>query len=446
MAKIVVKNLNKFYDNSVHAVIDANFEAEDKEFMVLVGPSGCGKSTVLRMIAGLEEISSGDIWIGDKLVNNVPPKDRDIAMVFQNYALYPHMTVYDNMAFALKLRGEDRQAIQEKVLYSAGLLGIQDMLKRKPAQLSGGQRQRVALGRAIVRNPKVFLFDEPLSNLDPAGSEEVMELLEELNQRGTTIIISTHDVDLAYRWSDRVCLLADGMVMDEGRPEDIFGDPRHLSGSGLRQPLILEVYDEISKRDLAAFGKRPRTVSELVGHLSPPNLRWMKVPPETEVGERIHPEGIDSVGPGRDKSEEVLVIHLQGGRAVVETLDKSVRIGRVIVYDTDGGDPQALSSLLADERIDLVGVMGTKSRAFAEKNQIVSDIGSNVIDRTILRALCGEAVLVITNGGVVEHAKRRIEEYCRQSGMKIEVSVVGRGADRAGSTPVPAPANAGKRR
>ncbi|HNX00897.1 MAG TPA: ATP-binding cassette domain-containing protein, partial [Candidatus Cloacimonadota bacterium] len=154
MAKVLVQNLNKKYDNGFHAVKDVNFIAEDKEFVVLVGPSGCGKTTTLRLIAGLEDITSGDIYIGDRKVNDVPPKDRDIAMVFQNYALYPHMTVYDNMAFALKLRGIAKKEINDKVQNAAKMLGIEGMLDRKPKQLSGGQRQRVALGRAIVRNPK----------------------------------------------------------------------------------------------------------------------------------------------------------------------------------------------------------------------------------------------------------------------------------------------------
>ncbi|HOI70478.1 MAG TPA: ATP-binding cassette domain-containing protein [Methanothrix sp.] len=445
------KGLRYVYPDGTPAIRGVDLRIEDGERIAFVGPNGSGKSTLFLLLNGTLRPTAGEVLFRGRPLQYDPRSLREtrrrVGIVFQNSddQLFAP-TVRQDVAFGPVNLGLPMEEVEERVEMALEGVGISGLKGRPPHHLSGGQKKRAAIAGVMAMEPEVMILDEPLSNLDPAGSEEVMELLEELSQRGTTIIISTHDVDLAYRWSDRVCLLADGMVMDEGRPEDIFGDPRHLSGSGLRQPLILEVYDEISKRDLAAFGKRPRTVSELVGHLSPPNLRWMKVPPETEVGERIHPEGIDSVGPGRDKSEEVLVIHLQGGRAVVETLDKSVRIGRVIVYDTDGGDPQALSSLLADERIDLVGVMGTKSRAFAEKNQIVSDIGSNVIDRTILRALCGEAVLVITNGGMVEHAKRRIEEYCRQSGMKIEVSVVGRGADRAGSTPVPAPANAGKRR
>ncbi len=233
MAKIVVKNLNKYYDNGFHAVKNVSFEAEDKEFMVLVGPSGCGKSTVLRLIAGLEEISSGDIHIGDRLVNKVPPKDRDIAMVFQNYALYPHMTVFDNMAFALKLRGEDKPTIRKKVLHSAELLGIQDMLKRKPGQLSGGQRQRVALGRAIVRNPKVFLFDEPLSNLDAklrvAMRAEIVKLHRQL---GTTMIYVTHDQVEAMTMADRIVVMKDGVIHQVDTPLNVYNDPANIFVAG----------------------------------------------------------------------------------------------------------------------------------------------------------------------------------------------------------------------
>ncbi|MBW6513665.1 MAG: sn-glycerol-3-phosphate ABC transporter ATP-binding protein UgpC [Candidatus Syntrophosphaera sp.] len=248
MAKIVVKNLNKYYDNTVHAVKDVSFEAEDKEFMVLVGPSGCGKSTILRMIAGLEEISSGDIWIGDKLVNNVPPKDRDIAMVFQNYALYPHMTVFDNMAFALKLRGETKPEIKTKVQRSAELLGIESLLKRKPGQLSGGQRQRVALGRAIVRNPKVFLFDEPLSNLDAklrvAMRAEIVKLHKQLEN---TMIYVTHDQVEAMTMADRIVVMKDGVIHQIDTPLNIYNDPANVFVAGfIGSPAINMVEGKLS--------------------------------------------------------------------------------------------------------------------------------------------------------------------------------------------------------
>ncbi len=233
MAKITVINLNKYYDNSVHAVKDATFTAEDKEFVVLVGPSGCGKTTILRMIAGLEEVSSGEIYIGDTLVNNVPPKDRDIAMVFQNYALYPHMTVFDNMAFALKMRHFPKTDIKRIVTESAKLLGIESMLKRKPGQLSGGQRQRVALGRAIVRNPKVFLFDEPLSNLDAklrvAMRAEIVKLHHSL---GNTMIYVTHDQVEAMTMADRIVVMKDGVIQQIDTPLNIYNNPANMFVAG----------------------------------------------------------------------------------------------------------------------------------------------------------------------------------------------------------------------
>src|SRR5205085_412096 len=203
MAQVLMKDLNKKYDE-VHAVKDVNLHVRDKEFVVLVGPSGCGKSTTLRMVAGLEEITAGEIAIGDRVVNNLPPKDRDIAMVFQNYALYPHMTVRDNMAFSLKLRKADAATVAERVKRAAEILGLMPYLDRYPRQLSGGQRQRVAMGRAIVRDPQVFLFDEPLSNLDAKLRVQMRVEIKALHQRlRTTSVYVTHDQVEAMTMADR---------------------------------------------------------------------------------------------------------------------------------------------------------------------------------------------------------------------------------------------------
>jgi multiple sugar transport system ATP-binding protein len=216
MAQVLLKNLNKKYDE-VHAVKDVNLHIRDKEFMVLVGPSGCGKSTTLRMVAGREEITGGEIVIGERVVNDLPPKDRDIAMVFQNYALYPHMTVYDNMAFGLKMRKFPKAEIQKRVQDAAEILGIQELLKRKPRQLSGGQRQRVAVGRAIVRHPQVFLFDEPLSNLDAKLRVQMRVELKRLHDRlETTAIYVTHDQVEAMTLGDRVVVMKDGWIQQVG--------------------------------------------------------------------------------------------------------------------------------------------------------------------------------------------------------------------------------------
>ena len=232
MARVLIRNLNKMYDE-VHAVKDVNLEIRDKEFMVLVGPSGCGKTTTLRMVAGLESITSGQVLIGDVVVNELPPMDRDIAMVFQNYALYPHMSVYDNMAFGLKMRKVDRAEIGKRVQAAAEILGMQDYLKRKPRQLSGGQRQRVALGRAIVRQPQVFLFDEPLSNLDAKLRVQMRVELKKLHNRlNTTAVYVTHDQVEAMTLGDRVVVMKDGLVQQVGEPLELYNAPANRFVAG----------------------------------------------------------------------------------------------------------------------------------------------------------------------------------------------------------------------
>ena len=233
MAKVIVKKIDKVFENGFQAVKQADFLAEDKEFVILVGPSGCGKTTTLRMIAGLETITNGEIFIGDRKVNDVLPKDRDIAMVFQNYALYPHMTVYDNMAFALKLRKFPKEEIDKIVTESANLLEIEELLDRKPKQLSGGQRQRVALGRAIVRKPKVFLFDEPLSNLDAKLRVQMRAEIIKLHKKlDTTIIYVTHDQVEAMTMADKMVVMEDGIIQQIAGPLEIYNNPQNLFVAG----------------------------------------------------------------------------------------------------------------------------------------------------------------------------------------------------------------------
>jgi multiple sugar transport system ATP-binding protein len=232
MAKVVLKNLTKKFDEVI-AVNNMNTTIEDREFVVLVGPSGCGKTTTLRMIAGLEEATGGEIYIGDRLVNNVPPKDRDIAMVFQNYALYPHMNVYDNMAFGLKLRKTPKAEIISRVTDAAKILKIEELLKRRPKQLSGGQRQRVALGRAIVRNPKVFLMDEPLSNLDAKLRVQMRTEIAKLHQRlNATIIYVTHDQTEAMTMASKIIIMKDGLVQQTGDPQTVYDHPVNMFVAG----------------------------------------------------------------------------------------------------------------------------------------------------------------------------------------------------------------------
>jgi len=233
MASVKLKNVTKIFDKNVIAVNKAKIDIEDKEFVVLVGPSGCGKSTTLRMIAGLEEVTDGEIYIGDRLVNDVPPKDRDIAMVFQNYALYPHMTVYQNMAFGLKLRKYPKKEIEQRVTEAAEILEIKELLNRKPKALSGGQRQRVAVGRAIVRKPKVFLFDEPLSNLDAKLRVQMRTEISKLhNKLETTMIYVTHDQMEAMTMGDRIVIMKDGDIHQIDTPLQLYNQPKNKFVAG----------------------------------------------------------------------------------------------------------------------------------------------------------------------------------------------------------------------
>ena len=216
MADLSFRNIKKVYDGNVVAVHDFNLNIKDKEFVVFVGPSGCGKSTTLRMVAGLESITDGELYIGDTLVNNVAPKDRDIAMVFQNYALYPHMTVYNNMAFSIKLRKVPREEIDKRVREAAEILGITEFLQRKPKALSGGQRQRVAIARALINNPAIIMADEPTGNLDTKSSYEIMDIFKKMNESGKTVVMVTHEPDIAEQ-TKRILVMRDGQLVSDER-------------------------------------------------------------------------------------------------------------------------------------------------------------------------------------------------------------------------------------
>jgi multiple sugar transport system ATP-binding protein len=267
MAEVILKNVQKKFNNVV-AVDKFSLTIQDREFVVFVGPSGCGKSTTLRMIAGLEEVTAGEIYIGDRLVNSLLPKERDTAMVFQNYALYPHMTVFNNMAFALKLKKLPKKEIEERVRKSATLLGIEDLLSRKPRELSGGQRQRVALGRAIVRSPQVYLFDEPLSNLDAKLRIQMRVELKKLHQRiKTTSIYVTHDQIEAMTMGDRIVVMKDGLIQQVGEPMELYMKPINRFVAGfLGSPTMNFV---------------PVTIHESNGGLAAIRKGWtLKIPPQ----------------------------------------------------------------------------------------------------------------------------------------------------------------------
>ena len=295
MATVSLKGIKKIYDNKVTAVHDFNLEIADKEFIVLVGPSGCGKSTTLRMVAGLEDISEGDLLIDGKRMNDVEPKDRDIAMVFQNYALYPHMTVAENMAFALKLRKVPKEEIDKKVREAAEILDITQYLDRKPKALSGGQRQRVAIGRAIVRSPRVFLMDEPLSNLDAKLRNQMRAEIIKLRQRiDTTFIYVTHDQTEAMTLGDRIVIMKDGFIQQIGTPQEVFDHPANVFVAGF---IGMPQMNFFEGQLVAEDGKYSVKVMDAVMELSPEIQAQLKANnvPSKAVTLGIRPEHVSFV-------------------------------------------------------------------------------------------------------------------------------------------------------
>jgi multiple sugar transport system ATP-binding protein len=304
MAQVILKNISKIFDKTVKVVKDVSLEVRDKEFVVLVGPSGCGKSTTLRMIAGLEEITSGELYIDNKLMNDIRPKNRDIAMVFQNYALYPHMTVFENMAFGLKLKRTPKEEIRNRVLEAADRVDMTTYLNRKPKALSGGQRQRVALGRAIVRDPKVFLFDEPLSNLDAKLRVQMrIEIARLQRSLGTTTIYVTHDQTEAMTMADRIALLRDGVLQQFDSPLKMYNQPTNKFTAGfIGSPAMNFITGTITEQGI--FQDELKTIRiELPGK----KRESLK---ESKVILGVRPEDIHATNPLGIKDYQRIVVHV----------------------------------------------------------------------------------------------------------------------------------------
>jgi len=339
MGQVVLKGINKFYD-TVHAVKDVNLQIRDKEFVVFVGPSGCGKTTTLRMIAGLEAISSGDISIDGNVVNELAPMDRDIAMVFQNYALYPHMSVYDNMAFGLKMRKFEKAEIAKRVKDAADILGIGELLKRKPRQLSGGQRQRVALGRAIVRHPRVFLFDEPLSNLDAKLRVQMRVELKKLHLRlGTTAVYVTHDQVEAMTLGDRVVVMKDGWVQQVGEPLELYNTPANKFVAGfIGSPAMNFANVTVTEANGAVVAESKGLRIKLPDEIA----QRVRAHSSRDVTLGIRPEDLTVAG-GSDSPDLCF-------DAAVEVVEQ---LGSEIILDTKVGDAMMVASVEPTTKVKL---------------------------------------------------------------------------------------------
>ena len=340
MSSVVLKNLVKSYDGKKNIIDNINLEIKDKEFIVLVGSSGCGKSTILRLISGLEDITSGEILIDNKVVNNVHPKDRDIAFVFQSYALYPHMSVYDNIAFGLKMRKYDKKTIDAKVREVADSLNLTELLNRKPKQLSGGQRQRVALGRAIVRNPKVFLMDEPLSNLDANLRVHMRSEIKRLHQKlKTTFIYVTHDQTEALTMGDRIVVLDKGKIQQADTPEVIYNQPKNKFVAGfIGQMNFVDTVVQNGCFDIE--GHRFKTDKNIQGEVTVAIRAEKMITGEVSI--KVKPEIVEMTG-----GERIVYFNLNGSKCsarvpldypIGENIELKISVNDMYFFDKESGD------------------------------------------------------------------------------------------------------------
>lgn len=434
MIILETRDLKYTYPDGTVAVQNLNLEIKKGKKVAFVGQNGSGKSTLFLLLNGTLKPSQGEV-----LFHGVPFKydskslrdiRKSVGIVFQNsddQIFAP--TVYQDVAFGPANLGYSKERVDTCVQQALEYVGLSRLKDKPPHHLSGGQKKRVAIAGIMAMEPEVIILDEPLSNLDPAGADEIMELLNEFNHFGSTIIISTHDVDLAYRWSDYVFLLSNSKIIGQGTPADVFKDTELLKKTGLRQPTTLEIYHEIERRGLASGGNSPKTIPELVNTLKPIDLMWVDVPPRVREGDSLN-LGVmygqyATQSPYEAINATVLHIHADG-RAIVELKRKGIKAGGVLIYDTDSYSLPEIKQILKEGEIVFVGAMGKKSKILAEQDGVRLDVSSGVIDKTILMALCGKRCLILTAGGMVDHAFKRIKEYVETSGIEFTVGVVNR--------------------
>ena len=433
MTILQTTDLKYSYPDGTVAVDGVDIEIKKGKRITFVGPNGSGKSTLFLLLNGTLKPQEGEVYFYGKKIRYDSRSLRDVrknvGIVFQNsddQIFAP--TVYQDVAFGPVNLDFSKDKVESSVNNTLEYVGLPHLKDKAPHHLSGGQKKRVAIAGVVAMEPEVIILDEPLSNLDPVGADEIVDLLNEFNHFGKTIIISTHDVDLAYRWSDHVYLMAGGKVVGEGAPDEVFKDTELLKMAGLRQPTTLEIYHEIERRGLAMRSKVPKTVPELVDALKPPELMWVSVPPGTREGDTMnlgvmYGDYAENC-PYEAVNAKVLHVH-PDGRAVVEMMRKGIRAGCIMIYDMDSYDHQGLLKVIDEGEIDAVGAMGTMSKNVAEKDGVHLEITSGVIDKSILMALCGKRCLVLTNGGMIEHSMKRIGDYVEKSGIDLSVSVVG---------------------
>ncbi|AEH61769.1 cobalt ABC transporter, ATPase subunit [Methanosalsum zhilinae DSM 4017] len=432
MMILETNDLNYSYMDGSPGVRDVNIEIKKGKKVAFVGHNGSGKSTLFLLLNGTLKPETGEVLFNGKPIKynsrSLREIRKNIGIVFQNsddQIFAP--TVYQDIAFGPANLGFSKEKTERLVDGALEYVGLTHLREKPPHHLSGGQKKRVAIAGVISMEPEIIILDEPLSNLDPMGADEIMDLLNELNEAGKTILISTHDVDLAYRWADYVYFLSKGTIIGEGPPQKAFNEPELLKRAHMRQPVTLEIYHEMRRRGLAVGEKSPASVLELVGTLKPPELMWVDVTPGTKVGDSLN-LGImygefAEHSPYEAVNAEVVYIH-DDGRAIVEMKRHGIKAGGIIIFDVEYYDPAGIRQLIKSADIEIVGAMGKKSKIIAENDGIYLNVTSSVIDKSILMALCGKRCLILTNGGMVDHAKSRIERYAHKSGIELNVSII----------------------
>ncbi|WNY28355.1 Vitamin B12 import ATP-binding protein BtuD [Methanimicrococcus stummii] len=434
------KNLEFSYPDGTKAIDDISITIPEGKKVSFVGKNGSGKSTLFLLLNGTLKPKSGKVLLDGKEVNYSASGLRElrkkVGIVFQNSddQLFAP-TVYQDIGFGPLNLGYSKEEVGEIVGKMLDHFGLQAIKDKPPHHLSGGQKKRVAIAGVLAMDPDIIILDEPLSNLDPVGADEILDILNELNDLGKTIIISTHDVDLAYKWSDYVYLLADSKLVDEGSSGAVFSKEEQVRNSSLKSPFIFDVYKELEKRWLATGNEQPKDIPELVQTLRSIDLMRVEVNPEIKVGECVNlgvlfgdftQEGLYEAVNSR------VLFRNDDGTAVVELKRRVLKPGAIYVYDMDNFDREEFDKIIEEYDIDFIGAMGKKSKDTAESNGINVVCNSGVIDKSILNAITGSRCLILTSEGMVSHTMKRVREYIQNSGIRLIFSPVGKSAAEIG--------------
>lgn len=430
------KNLEFSYPDGTKAIDDISITIPEGKKVSFVGKNGSGKSTLFLLLNGTLKPKKGKVLFGGKEVDYSASGLRElrkkVGIVFQNSddQLFAP-TVYQDIAFGPLNLGYSKAEIERVVTQMLDHFGLQPLKDKPPHHLSGGQKKRVAIAGVLAMDPDIIILDEPLSNLDPVGADEILDILNELNDLGKTIIISTHDVDLAYKWSDYVYLLSSSKLIDEGTSGYVFSNDAEIRDSALKSPFILDIYRELEKRWLATGNAQPKDIPELVQLLHSVDLMRVEISPEVAVGECVNLGVLfgDYTKEGLYEAVNSRVLFKNDdGTAVVELKRRVLKPGAIYVYNMDGFDKAEFDKIVGEYDINYIGAMGKKSKDVAENNGIDVVCNAGVIDKSILNAITGSRCLILTSAGMVPHTAKRIREYIQNSGIRLIFSPVGKGA------------------